>query len=134
MYLKIDSKCTRNPRVRATVEVLDTLSLIVHTYNCNTRRQKQKDYRFKASLGYIDYGSKKQVTTNETKTMRRKQRFWTLDLATTHSHDTESPNTRRKLRQICLTTPSEKHLCFICAAKGKILFSVNLEFLQKCIN
>lgn len=47
---------------------------------------------------------------------------------------TQKAPTQEGNRQICLTTPSEKHLCFICAAKGKIFFSVNLEFLQKCIN
>lgn len=51
LYPKIDSKCTRNLRIRATVEVLDPLSLIVHTYNCNTHEAEAGGLQVQSQSG-----------------------------------------------------------------------------------
>lgn len=51
LHPKIDSKCTRNLRVRTTVEVLDTLSLIVHTCNWNTQEVEAEKLQVQSKPG-----------------------------------------------------------------------------------
>lgn len=83
LYPKMDSKCTKNLSVRATMDILDTLSLIVHTHNCNTREVEAEEFLVQSQPGLLSeiMAQKKQVRTNETKTLRRKHRFWTSDSA-----------------------------------------------------
>lgn len=51
LHPKIGFKCTKNLRVRATLEVLNTLSLIVHTYNCNTQEVEAEGLQVQSQPG-----------------------------------------------------------------------------------